>query len=152
MSDEIARLQDQLKRAFSGAAWHGPAILELLADVSAEKAAAHPLAGVHSIWELTLHISAWEQAAVRRLNGDCSQLRDEENFPFISDTTETAWRTALETLKRNNQQLLAAIAALKNTRLDEPIMEGMSTVYVTLHGVIQHDLYHAGQIAILKKL
>jgi uncharacterized damage-inducible protein DinB len=151
MAIEVERIQAELQRAFAGEAWHGPAVLELLKDVSAEQAAAHPIAGAHSIWELVLHIAAWERAGQRRLEVDRAELTDDENFPAINDTSEAAWQDTIEALKAGHQQLLEAINRLDDARLDEPIRDGMRSVYITLHGVIQHDLYHAGQIAILKK-
>ncbi|HTS08685.1 MAG TPA: DinB family protein, partial [Candidatus Eisenbacteria bacterium] len=66
---EATRIADQLRRAFDGSAWHGPALLEILADVDAAAAAARPIANVHSIWELVLHIAAWDGAGLRRLAG-----------------------------------------------------------------------------------
>ncbi|HXD34296.1 MAG TPA: DinB family protein [Pyrinomonadaceae bacterium] len=151
MTTEANRIQEQLQRAFAGRAWHGPAILELLADVDAAKAAARPIAGAHSIWELVLHIAAWNKAGVRRLNGDRADLGDEENFPPVVDTSEEAWRQTIESLKRAHRELHYAIQGLDDARLDQPIISGMSSVYGTLHGIIQHGLYHAGQIALLKK-
>jgi uncharacterized damage-inducible protein DinB len=148
---ETNRIQDQLERGFTGSAWHGPSVLELLADLDAAKAAARPIAGAHSIWELVLHIGAWDQAAARRLRGDRAELSDAEDWPAVSDTSAEAWAQTLEMLKKNHRELHEAIGRVEETRLDEPILEGMTSVYGTLHGVIQHDLYHAGQIAILKK-
>jgi uncharacterized damage-inducible protein DinB len=151
MGSEAKRIQDQLERSFAGAAWHGPAVMELLADVDAAKAAEHPIAGAHSIWELSLHIAAWNKAAARRLAGDRAELPDEENFPAVNDTSDEAWQRALDLLRSNHRELQEAISRVDDARLDQPILEGMSSIYVTLHGVIQHNLYHAGQIAILKK-
>jgi uncharacterized damage-inducible protein DinB len=151
MASEVERIQGELRRAFEGEAWHGPAVLELLRDVTAEQAAARPIAGAHTIWELVLHIAAWENAGRRRLGGDRAQLSDEEDFPPINDTSEAAWRETIEALKSGHSKLYDAIAGLDESRLDEPILDGMRSVYITLHGVIQHDLYHAGQIALLKK-
>jgi uncharacterized damage-inducible protein DinB len=151
MASEVARIRGELRRAFEGEAWHGPAVLELLRDVTAQQAAARPIAGAHSIWELVLHIAAWENAGRRRLEGDRAELPDEENFPPVNDTSEAAWQRAIEELKIGHSKLYDAIAGLEESRLDEPILDGMRSVYITLHGVIQHDLYHAGQIALLKK-
>ena len=148
---ETNRIQDQLERGFTGSAWHGPSVLELLADIDAAKAAARPIASAHSIWELVLHIGAWDQAAARRLRGDRAELSDAEDWPAVSDTSGEAWGQTVERLKKNHRELHEAIGRVEETRLDEPILEGMTSVYGTLHGVIQHDLYHAGQIAILKK-
>ena len=67
---ETERIREQLKRAFEGGAWHGPGVLEILENVSAAQAATHPIEGAHSIWELVLHIKAWEDACRRRLSGE----------------------------------------------------------------------------------
>lgn len=149
--NEIERIQDQLKRAFEGGAWHGPAVRDLLRDVTAAQAASRPVKGAHTIWELTLHIAAWEKAGVRRLSGDRAELPDEEDWLVIKETGEDEWNSVKQLLEHGHQELRAAIGNVNPDRLDEPILEGMSTVYVTLQGIIQHDLYHAGQIAILKK-
>jgi uncharacterized damage-inducible protein DinB len=152
---ETDRIRDQFQRAFEGEAWHGPSVLALLEGVTAEQAAAHPIPGAHSIWEVMLHIAAWEDACRRRLEGDPAQLSDDENFPPVADTSQSAWETAKAKLIDGHRRLLAAIAATDDSRLDQPIMVSaeipFSTAYVTLHGGVQHSLYHAGQIAILKK-
>lgn len=151
MMKETERIRDQLQRAFAGDAWHGPSVLEILENVTASQAATRPIAGAHSIWELVLHIKAWSDACRRRLAGDRAELADEENFPPIDDTSDEAWQNAQISLRESQQRLNEAIAAIDETRLDQPILEGMPSVYITLHGAVQHSLYHAGQIAILKK-
>jgi uncharacterized damage-inducible protein DinB len=150
---EIERILDQLKRAYEGNAWHGPSVREGLAGVTAAQAHARPLANAHSIWELIQHIAVWESAGRRRLEGVCAaiEISSTEDWPPPDDTSEAAWEQAKAALDRGHEALREAIARTPDARLDEPILEGMSTVYVTLHGVIQHDLYHAGQIAMLKK-
>jgi uncharacterized damage-inducible protein DinB len=150
---EISRILDQLKSAFEGNAWHGPSVREALDGVNAEQAHARPLANAHSIWELIHHIAVWENVGRRRLTGDRAaiDISSPEDWPPADDTSEAAWEQAKAALDRGHQALVKVIANVPESRLDEPILEGMSTVYVTLHGVIQHDLYHAGQIAMLKK-
>ncbi len=152
---ETERIRDQFQRAFDGQAWHGPSVLSLLEGVTAEQAAAHVIPGAHSIWELTLHIAAWEDACRRRLEGDPAQLTDDENFPPVSDISEGAWESAKAKLIDVHRRLLDVIATTDDSRLDQPIMDSaeipFSSAYVTLHGGVQHSLYHAGQIAILKK-
>lgn len=152
---ETARISDQFRRAFEGEAWHGPSVLALLKDVTAAQASARPIPGAHTIWELTQHIRAWEGACLRRLNGDPAQLPDSEDWSDVNDHSEAAWETTKQRLIETHQQLLQAIDSLDDSRLDQPIINdpqiNSSSVYVTLHGGVQHDLYHAGQIAILKK-
>jgi uncharacterized damage-inducible protein DinB len=148
---ETERILDQLKRAYQGDAWHGPSVRETLAGVSAEKAAGRPVSNAHSIWELVLHIAAWKNAVRRRLEGDRAQLSEEENWPPVGATSEAAWNEVKDALDRGHERLVAAVSRLDEAKLDEPILAGMPSIYVTLHGVIQHELYHSGQIAILKK-
>lgn len=149
---EAARIADQLRRAFDGDAWHGPALLELLADVDAATAAAHPLPDVHSIWELVLHITAWDDAVNRRIvNRKALTLRDAENFPPVTDKSAAAWKKAVVHLKKAHKDLLRTVLSLSDSRLTERVPGKKYNIYFMLHGVAQHELYHAGQIAILKK-
>jgi len=149
---EIARIQDQLQRAYDGNAWHGPSLCALLADVTAAKAAAKPIPSAHSIWELVLHIIAWEKVVVRRLSGEVViEIPEEENFPTVRDTSELAWTRTREELASAHKEMQDSIGKLAEERLNEKLPGKSGSVYSNIHGIIQHNLYHAGQIAILKK-
>jgi len=148
---EAARIADQLRRAFDGGAWHGPGLLELLEDVDAAAAAARALPKVHSIWELVLHIAAWDGAALRRLSGEKCQPTGAANFPPAGRPTEAAWRKAVAATKRTHETLVRTVAALPESRLRDRVPGKRYDFHHLLHGVAQHELYHAGQIAVLKK-
>lgn len=148
---EVERIVDQSSRAFEGEAWHGPSLMTILEDVSASQAASRVFSEAHSIWELVHHIGAWERAGVRRLGGDPAHLTDEEDWPAVSDTSEIAWEATRELLRAGHLEFQNAVSKLDDSRLDQLMVSGPATVYGTLHGIIQHTLYHAGQIAILKK-
>jgi hypothetical protein len=148
---ESGLIGEQLRRAFDGDAWHGPALLELLRDVDAPTAAGQPLPDVHSIWELVLHVSAWDDAACRRLGGEKVQLTGTANFPVVPKPTQTAWREAVTGAKHTHDLLVKTVAGLPESRLWERVPGKRYDFYFMLHGVAQHALYHAGQIAILKK-
>jgi len=151
---ETARLADQIRRAFEGEAWHGDSVGELLANVDAKTAAAHPIQGAHSIWELLLHIAAWDDAVLRRAGGTAVKLGDEENFPPVIDTSEKAWRKAVEQVKQKHDALVRAVAAFPEARLFDPVPGKPEKYYDHFYmfsGIVQHELYHAGQIALLKK-
>jgi len=147
-------LADQIRRAFDGEAWHGDSALEILADVDAKTAAARPIPGAHSIWELVLHIAAWDDAVTRRTHGTAFMPTDEQNFPAVNDTSESAWQVAVERLKQTHSQLVNTVANFPDARLREQV-PGKEPAYYTFHymfaGVVQHETYHAGQIALLKK-
>src|SRR5712692_5768892 len=117
---EIARIRDQLRRSHEGPAWHGPSLQELLADVTAEKAASKPVLEGHSIWELVLHIIAWERVAVRRLAGEVIlELPDSENFSAIPEPSEPTWNQAKDELTSALRELDDATAQLPEVRLKE---------------------------------
>ncbi|MGZ7029964.1 MAG: DinB family protein [Terriglobales bacterium] len=152
---EAARIADQLRRAFSGNAWHGDSVFEILESVTPAQASARPVKRAHTIWELMLHIAAWDGAVLRRLSGDAVELSDAENFPAVTDVSEAAWHKTLAEVRRVHEELVKTVAALPDSRLDQtvPGKQGAHyTFYYMLHGLVQHELYHAGQIALLKKM
>jgi uncharacterized damage-inducible protein DinB len=148
---EASLIADQLRRAFEGDAWHGPALLELLRDVDAATAAARPLPEAHSIWELVLHIAVWDAAACRRIAGEVCQPEGVDNFPLVPKPTESAWREAIKQATQTHDVLVKTVAALPESRLRDQVPGKDYDFYFLLHGVVQHELYHAGQIAVLKK-
>jgi uncharacterized damage-inducible protein DinB len=109
VTDELRRIEEQLRRSLEGEAWHGPAVLETLAGVSHEDAAAHPIEGAHSIWELVLHLSSDDEPVLGRLAGDGRQLTTEEGWPSLQAPTEEAWAETVERLRRLNRELRIAI-------------------------------------------
>ena len=150
---ETERIADQLQRAFSGPAWHGPSLSELLANVTAEQAACKPNAAIHSIWTLVLHVSAWQDAVRRRLAGEIiDQLPPEQDFRTVKDASPADWERAKAQLEQTFRALHEAILALPDSKLYAPVPGKNHDAYFLLHGVVQHNLYHAGQIAVLKKL
>lgn len=151
MKNEVARIVHQMEAAFDGEAWHGPALMELLSDVSASTAAARPIASAHTIWELTHHIATWEEVIRRRLGGEALMPPDEENFPKVKDTSDAAWSKTVQALTANHKALLAAAAALPEERLGDRVPGKDYDVYTMLHGSAQHVIYHAGQIVLLMR-
>lgn len=152
MAGEITRLEEQLRRALEGDAWHGPSVLQVLAGVSAEQASSHPIPDAHSIWELVLHISSDYALVLRRLAGDGRPVTPGEDWPSCPPPTAENWLHSVEALRRLNQQLREAVRAFPPERLDEPIVPGVPyTAYTQFIGVTQHNLYHAGQISLLKR-
>ena len=152
MRTELERLEEQLRLSFEGEAWHGPSVLDALDGVTADVASAHPIAGAHSIWELVLHLSGTYRLVLGRLDGDARPLRADEDWPDIPSPTETNWRAAVEELGRVNAQLRRVVSNFRYDRLDEPIVEQPPySAYVQFIGTTQHDLYHAGQIVLLKR-
>ncbi len=112
----------------------------------------------HSIWEIVLHVAAWDGAVRQRLEGETVRTPDEGDWPEVGDTSEAAWKDALARLTKRHEELRETIKLLPDERLNEqlgqerdPPTGGGVSVYTTLHGIVQHNVYHAGQIALLKK-
>jgi uncharacterized damage-inducible protein DinB len=148
---EVARILDQLDRGFAGEAWHGPALQELLDGVSAEDASRHPVSGAHSVWELVNHIAAWNLIVRHRVAGETVEVTPEMDWPPVWEISEVAWTRALDHLKESRDLLRGTIQQLRDEQLNQQVLGEKYSIYVMLHGLVQHDLYHAGQIAILKK-
>jgi uncharacterized damage-inducible protein DinB len=151
---ETFRLADQIRRAFEGSAWHGDSVLELLADVNAKTASARPVKDAHSIWEILLHMAAWDNVVTRRIGGTAVSLTDEQNFPAITDTSEAAWGQAVDNTKKTHHELIKAVAGFPDSRLTDQVpgkSQNYYNFYYMFSGIVQHELYHAGQIALLKK-
>ena len=149
---EIERIVDLMEMAFDGQAWHGPSVMGLLSDVDANQASARPLKGRHTVWELVLHMAAWKTVVRRALGGEkMISLSEEEDWPSIRSQSEAVWRQTVDNLKRVQKSLVGAVSELPESRLNETVGGKSYSFYRMIHGVIQHDLYHAGQIAILKR-
>jgi uncharacterized damage-inducible protein DinB len=151
MMQEVASFVDQLKRGYEGDAWHGPALKELLTDVSAAEATARPIPGAHSVWEIVLHIAAWSNLFGRRLEGHPMDVPAEGDWPPVEETGEDAWAQALAKLDQAQQGLVRITSALPDSRLRETVVGKDYSIGFMLHGIIQHNVYHTGQIALLKK-
>jgi uncharacterized damage-inducible protein DinB len=148
---EIERIVDQMDRAFSGDAWHGPPLMALVEGVSAEDAAKRPIEQAHSIWELVNHIGAWNRIVERRLRDEVVKVTPEMDWPAVPLASDITWKRALDALKESRAQLRRTVEQLQDAQLDEKPAGLPDSRYVLLHGLVQHDLYHAGQIAMLKK-
>ncbi|MBX9601600.1 MAG: DinB family protein [Bryobacteraceae bacterium] len=150
--DEVRRFCDQLKRSYEGHAWHGPGVRESVEGLTAAQAAMRPLASAHTIWEIVLHITAWEEAALRVLEGqEIGEMPDEQNFPPMPAVSEEAWHQALGHLESVHRRLLEDAHDVTAEELTQTVPGKQYSLYFLLHGVVQHNVYHAGQIVLLRK-
>ncbi len=151
---EAARIAQTLREAYDGPAWHGPAVREILREITPGQAAGRPIPGAHSIWEIVLHMTAWRQFGWHKLAGDPAfdLATPEQDWPAVENDSLPAWEAALTALEKSQQQLLEALEKLPDARLAETVPGRDHSYYKLLHGIIAHDLYHGGQIVLLKKM
>ena len=153
---ECARIADQVRRAFAGDAWHGPSLRVLVSDLNPQQASARPLSAGHSIWELALHIAVWTRTALASMHGTpmpafVENMPPEQNWPLIPDTGAAAWKAAIDDLLRAGKEFASAIENFGDEHLADTVPGRPYDFYHLFHGIVQHSLYHGGQIAILKK-
>jgi len=147
---ECHRLADQMRRAYDGDAWHGPSLVALLDRVPSGHEFDRPIAGAHSVAELVAHLAHWKHVVQRRTEGDAVPDADAHDWRALDPAT-TDWATLRQRLAEAHSALVARVDGLDAARLEEPVPGQAITLYVMLHGVVQHDLYHAGQVALLLK-
>ena len=148
---EISRIVNMLQNAYDGAAWHGASIMEILNSISADQAF-HESKHIHRICELVHHIIAWRNFAIKRLEGDHTyEVSQNENWKEFNSGDDRSWNDIKHELNESQKKLINVLEITYDDRLSEEV-EGKAYNYYTLvHGVIQHDLYHLGEIALLAR-
>jgi len=144
-----------LDTSYNRASWHGVNLRGSLRRVSLEIAAWRPAPGAHNVWELMVHAAYWKYAAWRRLTGakrGSFPLEGSDFFERPADATDTAWRADLRLLDAMHRDLRAAVAATPARALGRRLPRSRVTRLRLITGVAAHDVYHAGQIQLLKKL
>ena len=158
MSERDELLQE-LKAAHDGEPWHGSSRAAILSDVTLDEAARHADGGAHSIWQLVLHMRAWTNEVARRVREGNPREPAEGDWPPVGAASERTWQAAVASLEAAHAELSAAVRGLRQGQLDDrvggqrdaPLGTGV-TYREMLHGLAQHDAYHSGQIALLKRL
>lgn len=156
---ELERIAAELRRMYSGDAWHGPSLREALADIDETDAAARPIPEAHTILELVHHLAAWAGEVRERLQGAAPSIPAEGDWPSRKTVvTAGEWQEMRTWLDRAHEDLIAAILALDASRLDDLVGKDRDPTtgtgvshYAMLHGLVQHDAYHGGQILLIRK-
>ncbi len=116
-NSESARIAEQMRLVFHGGAWHGPALLEILSDVDAATAAARPIKGAHSIWEIVNHLHAWTGAIRKRVRLELVELEGAADWPPVTEATPAAWQRTLQEWTKAHTALEQEVARLADAQL-----------------------------------
>jgi hypothetical protein len=160
MPREVQTLIAALEEAYKGPAWHGPNLRGSLRGLTAAQAAKRPGPDRHNIWELAIHAAYWKYAVRRRLLGDKSISFGEDGKNFFArpaakhkgSTLGKSWRDDLAKLDGEHKMLLEVVRKLRDSELDRLVRGSSQTARFMVHGIVLHDVYHAGQIQLLKRL
>jgi DinB superfamily len=157
---EIDHLIAMLDEAYAGPSWHGPCLRGALRGVAARDAAWRPARGRHNIWELAVHSAYWKYAVRRRLTGEAEHTFGEHGSNWFrrpasgasGKQIEKQWRRDLAMLARMHRELCDAVLAFAPGGLDRLVRGSRYTARRSVAGAAMHDVYHAGQIQLLKRL
>ncbi len=154
-SKDIAEL---IERVMTGDPWHGPNVQHVLQGLAPDRAALRPPGNAHSVWELVLHMTGWAREVTARLGGRAAQEPPEGDWPEVGDPGLERWKAAQSALFAAHRDLANAVRTLDDSRLAAPVLDFRDNALgtglshdLTLHGLVHHTVYHAGQIAILKR-
>ena len=150
--DRVANLLTQTYHGDAvGLAWFGPALRPMLGAVSLAAVVHRPLQRRHTIWELVLHLAANIDFVLARLDGLELELSATADWPPVPEPTVGAWADALTALDARYDTLLERVSGLDDAQLAQPVVGRPYDVYAMLHGIIHHNVYHTGQIAMLRE-
>ncbi|MEL6942028.1 MAG: DinB family protein [Bacteroidota bacterium] len=151
MQSTISQLIHQLQKTYNGAAWHGPNMVETLADITTEQATKR-VGACNNIAELVHHIYAWRIFIIKRFSGEGEfEVSDDFNFKSFGNLDAATWDALKDKLAQSQDQLIETVKKINPKKLSDQVINRNYTHLDLLHGIIHHDLYHSGQIALLKK-
>ncbi len=154
MTEEIKRIHKNISGVYDGKPWYGDNVLSYLFGVSAEMAAKKPEKLNHSIAEIVCHMTAWRYFVIEKMKGNAAyEVWDTElNWQRIVSLTEAEWQGIKDGLLKSQTQLLAQIEQMPESMLTAPVDGRKYNFRLMLQGIVQHDIYHAGQISMIRKL
>jgi uncharacterized damage-inducible protein DinB len=151
--DPIERIVDQMERAHVGDPWTDVPLVSLLEDLTHEEAAAKPIPGSHSIWEIVLHLGTAQELIVDLVRGTSRPYEPGDEWPPVGEPTKEAWDAARARFREGEAEVRSVVAeGVLPEQLDAPFREGGTPAYNNLHGYVQHAIYHGGQISVLRRL
>ena len=155
MNGEVRQLLSVIDQAYDRTSWHGTNLRGSLRRVSPQQAAWRPAKGRHNIWEITVHAAYWKYAVARRFRGDARgsfPLKGSNWFERPQEGSGQEWREDLRLLDQMHVALRESVVALSPARLHRTPPGKKVSNFAVLSGIAAHDLYHAGQIQLLKRL
>lgn len=148
-TQQITKLFEDL---YDGDPWIDVTILGVLKNVSPQQAAKKIAPGRNSIWQIVNHIVSWRENVLLRVQGNVINTPNNNYFIEIADISETAWQQSLERLQNSQQQWITFLKHFDESDFDKIYPVNKMSYYEHIHGIIQHDAYHLGQIVLLTKL
>ncbi|WP_417364134.1 DinB family protein [Galbibacter sp.] len=148
---EGMRIRSLFEDLFDGNPWLDVTIVANLCKIDAEMASSRPLKNCNTIWEIVNHMISWRENVLRRVNGDELVSPENNYFQEVEDTSEDAWVKTVKVLGQSQQDWMSYLENVKEEDLAKQYRPNMMDYYKHIHGILQHDAYHLGQIVLLLK-
>ena len=154
MQNKIILLRKKIEEVYSGDPWYGEPFKSILNGIDPGIALKKEKKGTHNIAEILAHIIGWREFLLTRLTGNDFKIEQEETFNWkrIDNNEKTAWKSLLIALEETQNKILNILEKSDDNLLDMPVHEKNYKMEYLIEGIIQHDIYHFGQISLLKKL
>lgn len=154
MNQEILQIAEHLKDAYEGEPWFGRSIKEILNEIDEAMAFERPK-GQHSILELVWHMTTWKEFTLSRLRNDDKmpiKYFEENDWRVLDHSDKTLWQRGLQQFAKLHNELIEVIQQQKDEILSQRVGDRQYDFRKLLYGITQHDIYHLGQIAYIKKM
>lgn len=153
MNNELKMYAAQLTENFSGEPWFGRNIQVILGEINEEIASQKP-SGQHSILELLYHMINWRLFTISRLEKSSSTIKsfEENDWQVLDHNDKSLWQKGIEQLNMTQHKLVYLLKSMNDEELQNPVHERDYENRTLINGIIQHDIYHLGQIAYIKKM
>ena len=148
---ETERITKLFEEIYDGDSWVGVSLVDTLKNISGEKAAKKIRSNWNSIWEIVVHIISWRDNVLQRVNGAITHEPDDNYIRPVEDPSEKEWQKVSLALKNSQEEWISFLTQMNDEDLEKIYQGNNSSYYKNIHGIVQHDTYHLGQIVILAK-
>lgn len=152
--EQLSHLIDNFRAFYEGDPWFGNSMLTVLEPVTARQARTRPLPNVHSIAELVWHMIYWRTSLIKKLEGDFAykaSMEDENNWRPLDSLRKITWEELKDEFRKSQDRIIALLSERDDSLLSE-LCAGNTTFRTYINGMLQHDVYHLAQIALVKKM
>jgi uncharacterized damage-inducible protein DinB len=148
---ETKRISSLFNKLYDGSPWIDINITSVLKNISVEQASKRVLKNCNTIWEITNHLIDWRINVLQRVQGKIIKTPGNNYFEPVTDTSEKNWTDTLQRLAKVQKDWVQFLDKVDPTQLEKIYIPNSMTYYEHIHGIIQHDAYHLGQIVLLSK-
>ncbi len=149
MTTERERIAELFIKLYEGSPWIDVNIRETLEPLSADQASRRVLPGTNTIWEIVNHLISWRQTVLQRIGGEMAPSPDNNYFEPVKETSDSAWQQTLRALEESQVDWLRTLETFNESDFDKVHAGNLMNYYEHIHGILQHDAYHLGQIRML---